>query len=89
MTINAFKVLAAIQQGMEFAELFKGRKSKTERLALALEKADDFVVTAEGLVGKDLLNEEGIRPLAEAYIAVGIQLSNAVERAKALRARHP
>lgn len=86
MKLDMFKVLGAIQQGMEFAELFKSKKTKTERLELALDKADDFVVTAEGLVGKDLIKEDSIRPLAEEYIAVGIKLAKAVDAVKALRA---
>lgn len=86
MKLDFFKVLAAIQQGMAFAELFRSKKTGKERLALALDKADDFIVTAEGLVGKDLLKEEKVRVLAEEYIAIGIKLSKAVDEAKALRA---
>lgn len=87
MGFNVFKALQAIQLGMEFAELWKSSKSKAERLDLALDKADDFIVTAEGLVGKDLLREEKVRTLAEQYISVGIQLQKAIEETKALRVK--
>jgi len=86
MKLDVFKVLEAIRMGMEFAELFRAKKSKQERLDLALDKADDFIVTAEGLVGKDLLKEDKVRVLAEEYVAIGIKLSKAVEEVKALRA---
>jgi hypothetical protein len=89
MRIDYFKVLDAIAQGMNFAELFRSKNSGRERLELALEKADDFIVIGEGLIGKDLIYEAKVRPLAEAYIAMGIKLSKALEEAKALRVTAP
>lgn len=86
MKLNVFKILEAVTIGMQFAEQFKGTKTGKEKLELALDKADDFVVLAEGIVGKDLLKEPEIRPLVEDYIAAGVRLKNAVERTKALKA---
>jgi hypothetical protein len=83
---DVFKVLSLIQKGMTIAEKLRATKSGKERFEIAVDHADGLMQELEGVIGKDLLKDDAIKPLVDEYVAIGIKLSKTVERVKALRA---
>lgn len=70
---------------MSVVESIKGKKTKTERIEAAIDIAGPFVQALEANFGKDLLREDGIKPLVEDYITAAKTLVNGIQKFKDLK----
>jgi hypothetical protein len=87
--VNLFQILNIINMAMAVVETIKSKGSKQEKIDTAVDLAAPFVQGLEVTFGKDLLKEEGIKPLVEEYITAAKSLVNGIQKFKDLKVTQP
>lgn len=85
MKINIFQILNIVNMSMVLVESIKGKNTKQEKIDTAIDLAAPFVQALESSFGRDLLREEGIKPLVESYITAAKSLVNGIQKFKDLK----
>lgn len=85
MKINVFQILNIVNMSMVLVESIRGKKTKQEKIDIAIDLASPFVQALEMSFGKNLLKEEAIKPLVEDYISAAKTLVNGIQKFKDLK----
>lgn len=87
--IDIFQILNIINLAMAVVQRIKDAGSKEEKIETAIDLAAPLVQGLEQTFGKDLLREEGIKPLVEEYITAAKTLVNGIQKFRDLKVTPP
>ena len=87
--IDIFQILNIINLAMAVVQKIGAVGTKQEKIETAIDLAAPLVQGLEQTFGKDLLREEGIKPLVEEYITAAKTLVNGIQKFRDLKVTPP
>lgn len=87
--VDIFQILNIINLAMAVVEKIRSAGTREEKIETAVDLAAPLVQGLEQTFGRDLLREEGIKPLVEEYITAAKTLVNGIQKFRDLKVTPP